>query len=269
VAKWQGYAAKHIGTRLDEGPVKAGCSGAGWRSPRIQQLIYDRCGGFDHVCSMAQWLQNVGLSSQKAAVVSDHLDAHNRQGWRTTTWPQIRRRAKERQARRLWGDAVSCPPWGTRPSPWARRGQQPQGKTAGKRKGDNVFGLLASFTGHFCYQGQDGRLNAAASIAFRRRVLAPTTQPMILRQDGAKDQTSAETQALFVQQTARLQVVQLPTYAPDSNPIEKLWKKSKQQDTPLHYCPTFEALTEQVEQALRKLSHAPEAILALCSLPTA
>ena len=36
----------------------------------------------------------------------------------------------------------------------------------------------------------------------------------------------------------------------------------------LHYFPTFEALTEKVEQALLTFTNAPEEILALCSLPT-
>jgi hypothetical protein len=51
-------------------------------------------------------------------------------------------------------------------------------------------------------------------------------------------------------------------------PVEKLWKKSKQHDTHLHYLPTFDALTEKVEQALLKFANIPEEILALCSLPT-
>ena len=50
-----------------------------------------------------------------------------------------------------------------------------------------------------------------------------------------------------------MQVFQLPTYSPDYNPIEKLWKKIKQQDTHLHYFPTFEALTDKVEQACSSL----------------
>jgi hypothetical protein len=59
----------------------------------------------------------------------------------------------------------------------------------------------------------------------------------------------------------------LPTYSPDYNPIEQFWKKIKQQDTHLHSFPPFETFTEKVEQALLKLSNAPEEILALCSLP--
>ena len=118
------------------------------------------------------------------------------------------------------------------------------------------------------YQGQEGRLNSTAYIAFLKRVLEHTTQPIILIQDGAKYHTSAETKAFFAQQTARLEVFQLPSYSPDYNPIEKLWKKVKKEGTHLQYFPTFEALTEKVEHALLTFAHTPEEILSLCNLPT-
>ncbi|MFN0112291.1 MAG: hypothetical protein ACKVZH_25800, partial [Blastocatellia bacterium] len=44
-----------------------------------------------------------------------------------------------------------------------------------------------------------------------------------------------------------------------------LWKKVKDQDTHLHYFPTFEALTLRVEQAMLKFANAPQEILALCA----
>jgi transposase len=254
-------------TWIEEGPVKAGFSGACWRSPMIQQLIYDRFGVLYNVFSIAQLLKNLGLSYQKAAFVSEHLDEDKRQAWCTTTWPQVVRLANERRALLLFGDEASFPQWGTLTYTWARRGQQPKVKTSGKRKGDKVFGLREYFTGRFFYQGQEGRLNSTAYMAFLRRVLAQTTQPIVLIQDGARYHTSAETKAFFAQQAARLQVFQLPTYSPDYNPIEKLWKKIKQQDTHLHYFPTFEALAAKVEQALLKFANIPEEILALCSLP--
>jgi transposase len=253
---------------IEAGPVKAGFSGACWRSPMIQKLIYDCFGVFYNVFYIAQLLKNLGFSFQKAACISDHLDEEKRQAWRTTTWPQILRRAQERKALLLFGDEASFPQWGTLTYTWARRGQQPTVKTSGKRKGYKVFGLIEYFQGRFFYQGQEGRLNSAAYIAFLTRVLEQTTQPIILIQDGAKYHTSAETKAFFAQQTARLEVCQLPTYSPDYNPIEKLWKKIKQQETHLHYFPTFAALTDKVEQALLKFANTPEEILALCSLPT-
>jgi hypothetical protein len=60
----------------------------------------------------------------------------------------------------------------------------------------------------------------------------------------------------------------LPSYSPDDNPIEKLWKKVNKEGTHLHYFPTFEALTDTVERALLTFAHTPAEMLALCRLPT-
>ena len=198
-------------TLIDEGPVTAGFHGACWRSPMVQQLIYDRFGVFYNVFDIAQLLTHLGFSYQKAAFVSAHLNEAKRQAGHTTTWPQILRRAHERQALLLCGDEASVPQWGPLTYTWARRGQQPKVKTSGKRKGYKVFGLIEYFTGRLFYQGQEGRLNSTAYIAFLKGVLAQTTHPILLIQDGAKYHPSAETKAFFAQHVARLQVFQLPT----------------------------------------------------------
>lgn len=234
----------------------------------IQQLIKAKFGVSYNVFYIAALLKNLGLSYQKAAFVSDHLDEVARRRWRRRrVWPDILRQAREKQALLLFGDEVSFPQWGTLSYTWARRGHQPVVQTSGKRKGWKVFGLLDYFSGRFFHQGLEGRFTSATYTAFLTRVLGETTQPLILIQDGARYQTSAETKRFFAQHTQRLTVYQLPSYSPDYNPIERLWKKLKQQETHLHYFATFDALTGKVEQALLRFENAPQAILALCSLP--
>ena len=252
---------------IEAGPQAAGFSGACWRSPMIQQLIKDRFGVSYSVFYIAELLKSLGFSYQKAAFVSAHLDEVARKGWRTRVWPAILRQAREQKALLLFGDEVSFPQWGTLSYTWARRGHQPVVQTSGKRKGWKVFGLLEYFTGRFFHQGLEGRFTSATYTAFLARVLEQTTAHLILIQDGARYHTSAETKRFFAQHTQRLTVYQLPSYSPDYNPIEKLWKKIKQAETHLHYFPTFDALTEKVEQALLRFENAPQEILALCSLP--
>lgn len=46
-------------TWIEEGPVQAGFSGACWRSPMIQQLIYDCFGTLSNVFYIAQLLKKV------------------------------------------------------------------------------------------------------------------------------------------------------------------------------------------------------------------
>ena len=252
---------------LDAGPPACGLSGACWRSPMIQQLIKEHFGVTYSVFYIAELLRNLGFSYQKAAFVSDHLNEIERQRFRTRTWPQILRLARAKQALLLFGDEASFPQWGTLTYTWARRGCQPVVKTSGKRKGYKVFGLIDYFSGRFFHQGQEDRFNSASYTAFLAQVLLQTTEPLILVQDGARYHTSAESKRFFAEHAERLTVFQLPGYSPDYNPIEKLWKKLKQQETHLHYFPTFEALTQKVEQALIKFEQAPQEILSLCSLP--
>lgn len=252
---------------IEAGPQAAGFSGACWRSPMIQHLIKERFGVLYNVFYIAQLLKNLGFSFQKAAFVSAHLDEVARRRFRTHLWPQILRQARETKALLLFGDEASFPQWGTLTYTWARRGQQPSVKTSGKRKGWKVFGLIDYFTGQFFHQGLEGRLTSATYTAFLQRVLEQTKQPIILIQDGARYHTSAQTKRFFAQHAERLEVHQLPSYSPDYNPIEKLWKNIKQQETHLHYFPTFGALSEKVEQALLRFEQAPQQILALCGLP--
>jgi transposase len=261
---------QHARAKLpDAGPVPAGDPSAGWRSPMLQPVIYERFGVFDNGFDMTPLLQHLGLSYQKAALVSDHLHEEKRQVWCPTTWPQLVTAAKARAAWLRCGDEAACPQGGPLAYTWARRGHQPMVKTAGKRQGDTVFGLLAYCTGRFWYQGQAGRLNAATYIAVRTRVWAQTTQPILLIQEGARDHTSAARPRFFGTPSERLTVFPWPSDAPDDHPLEKLGKTGKKAGTPRHYCPTFEALTDTVEHALLKFAKTPAEMLALCRLPTA
>src|SRR6266850_1693131 len=139
--------------------------------------------GYYNVFYLAQLLRNLGFSYQKAAFVSAHLNEEKRQPWCTTTWPHILTLATAKKALLLFGDEASFPQWGTLSYTWARRGHQPLVKTSGKRQGYKVLGVIDYFTGRLFYQGQEGRLNSDAYMAFLVRVLEQTTQPILLIQD--------------------------------------------------------------------------------------
>ena len=94
-------------------------------------------------------------------------------------------------------------------------------------------------------------------------VLAQTQEPLILIQDGAKYHTCRATKDFFAAQADRVTMFQLPSYSPDFNPIEHLWRNVKKDATHLKYFPTFEALTEKVDNTLQKLAKLPSHILAL------
>lgn len=251
---------------VEAGPEAAGFPGACWRSPMIQEWMWDRFQVLYSVQYLSELLRNLGFSFQKARFVADHLDEVARHRWQTVTFPALVAQAKAANAWLLFGDEASFPQWGTLTRTWAKRGHQPTVKTSGKRKGYKVFGLIDYFTGRFWYQGHDGKLNSDSYQAFLQQVLDSTDGPVIVIQDGARYHTSKQMQAFFAAQSDRLTVAQLPSYSPDYNPIEKLWKRIKEKETHLHYFPTFEALTKKVHQALFNFQNAEEEVLSVCGL---
>jgi len=74
---------------------------------------------------------------------------------------------------------------------------------------------------------------------------------VILIQDGASYHISKDTQEYLEgkKQEGRLFYYQLPSYSPDYNPIEKLWKQTKADKTHLRYFPQFSDLKAAVMEA--------------------
>lgn len=254
-------------TQLDQiitmGPVAAGYPGACWRSPMIQHLIHERFGVFYSVGYIVQLLKNMGFSYQKARFVSDHKDPEKRAEWLRTGWPEILQVAKQKEARILFGDEASFPQWGSLSYTRAKKGHQPVVKTSGTRKAYKVFGLIDYFSGRFFCKAHEGRLNSDSYAAFLTEVVEKSDEHLILIQDGARYHTGKVMKEFFEKHAERLTVYQLPSYSPDYNPIEKLWKKIKEKEVHLQYFPTFESLKAKVEEALLRFQSLENEILTL------
>lgn len=252
---------KQLGHWIDRGPQKAGFDTACWNTILLQELIrrefhvlYNRY----YVCEL---LRNLGFSYQKAQFVSDHLDEDRRQAWRVQEFPQILKQAQARGAWLLFGDEASFPQWGSLSYTWARRGETPAVKTSGKRKAYKVFGVIEYFSGRLFHGGIEGKFNSASYQVFLLSVLAQTTKHLILIQDGAKYHTSKAMKEFFAQHRERLTVYRLPSYSPDYNPIEYLWRNTKKDATHNKYFEQFQEVIGAVEHTLNKFAQDASAVL--------
>lgn len=256
---------KELATWIDEGPEAMGYDCGCWNTALIQDLILVRFGVEYDPHYVAQLLKNMGYSYQKARFVSDHLDkvSQERQEWMEQTWPDLLRQARATGALILWGDECSFAQWGSLSYTWAKRGQQPEVKTSGKRQAYKVFGFIDFFSGAFFYKGHTGKFTSATYQAFIEEVMARTTCPLIIVQDGARYHTSRAMKEFFAQHGDRLTVYQLPRYSPEFNPIEYLWRNVKKLATHLRYFPKFEDLTAKVDGKLQYVAGLPEMIKGL------
>jgi transposase len=254
---------KRLVALIEAGPLVVGFETACWNAVLLRVLIWREFGVLynrQYVCTL---LHNLGFSFQKARCVSDHLDAARRQAWLRDEWPHILRAATRRKGLILFEDEASFAQWGSLSYTWARRGHQPEVPTSGKRKGYKVFGAIEYFSGRLFSQGIEGRFTSDSYQVFVQRILAQTTAHLFLIHDGARYHTSKATAQFFAAHADRLTGHPLPSYAPAYNPIEYLWKKTKQRATHNKYFKECVALTVSVDKALAYFATHPETVLGL------
>ena len=253
---------------LNAGPEKCGYPTGCWTSVLIQDLIYQKFHVLYNRFYVCELLHHLGFSRQKARFVSDHLDDEARQHWMKEKWPEILAQARKIGAPIFFGDEASFALWGSLSYTWAPIGQQPQVKTTGLRKGYKVFGVIEFFSGRLIHQGLEDRFNSDSYQTFLLYLLAQFSGPIILIQDGAKYHTSQATREFFQRHQDHLIVYQLPSYSPDYNPIEYLWKKVKTKATHNRYFAEFTKLIRSVEEALTILAAQADEIKRLMGVYT-
>jgi transposase len=243
------HPKKRLVALLEAGPQVVGCETAWWTSVLLRVLIWRAFSVLSHCQSVCPLRHNLGLAFPKAPGVSDHLDAAQRLAWLEEKWPAIVRAAQRRGGLILCEDEASLAQGGSLSSTWSRRGRQPEVPPRGKRKGSNVFGALAYFSGRLCAQGIEGRLNSESSQGGLPMLMEHTTPPLLLIHDGARYHPRAAPQAFLAAHGARLTVEPLPSSSPDDNPMAYLWKKTKKRATHHQYGKAFALLTVSVDKA--------------------
>jgi transposase len=264
--KLTGQQRQQLRQWLQASPQAAGYPCGCWSALLVQDLIQREFGVLYNAHYLCELLKNRGFSYQKARFVSDHLDEVKRLIWLTEVFPTFKQQAQAAGAMLLFGDEASFAQWGSLGYTWAPVGQQPTVATSGKRRGYKVFGLIELFSGWLFYQGIEGKFNAASYIAFLTTVLQQTTRRLFLVQDGAKYHTAQAVRQFFAAHRDRFTVVRLPSYSPDYNPIEFLWRAIKRRTTHNVYFPEFSALVRSVEEVLASLQTQPDYVQSLFTL---
>ena len=117
-----------------------------------------------------------------------------------------------------------------------------------------IFGAIEFKDGKFIYQETEGRFNGDSYVEFLKHILSKYRRPVFLVEDNApyhKAKVVTEFRSRM-EAAGRLFVHRLPSYAPELNPIEKLWRNTKRKATHLKYFPTFEDLRQSVLKAFHQ-----------------
>lgn len=107
-----------------------------------------------------------------------------------------------------------------------------------------------------------GRFNGQSYIEFLKQLIEDIDQKIILIEDGAPYHGTKIVKEFIKENSNKLTVERLPSFSPDFNPIEKLWKNTKRDATHLKYFETFDDLRNAVVTAFQ--SYINDASKVLC-----
>jgi hypothetical protein len=148
---------------------------------------------------------------------------------------------------------------------WTKRGQQRKIDTPGQNQKRYGFGAVNWMTGavvrHIAERKNSQAFCALIDLICQQYHEPGSTPHVILVLDNYGIHHSAQTRARLDREAGWLTVCWLPTYTPQLNPIEQLWKRLRQQVTHNHLFASIEAVVAAVDRFFRQMDANPAAVL--------
>jgi len=122
--------------------------------------------------------------------------------------------------------------------------------------------LIGAITleGQLYLRGQNRAFTSADVVAFLKHLRRQIGTKLLIVWDGAPIHYGEVKRYLAEGATADIQIVRLPGYAPDLNPIEGIWQYLKQVELKNVCCHDLNELWYELRKAIARLRHKPQII---------
>ena len=227
-----------------------------WTRKIVRELIRRKFGVDYSEQNVGRILKMLGFSPQRPVYQALERDQEKRRIWQEETFPAIKERAEREGARIFFADEAGCRTDHHAGTTWAPVGQTPVVKGTGKRESIGMISAV-SMRGPMHWMVFEGTMNSALFTEYLDRLIHDIKGKLFLIVDRAGYHTSKETREWVKKHENRIELFFLPSYSPDLNPDEWVWKNVKH-DHIAHIVPQRPGhLFEIAERALRLLHAAP------------
>jgi transposase len=204
-------------------------------------------------------LKMLGFSPQRPVYQALERDPEQRRIWTEETFPAIQKRAAREGAKIFFADEAASRTDHHGGATWAPVGQTPVVEHIGKRERIGMISAI-SMRGEMHWMVHEESMNSALFIAYLDYLIQDIDGKVFLIADRARYHTSKETARWLKEHENRIELFFLPSYSPDLNPDEWVWKNVKHDNINRVIPQRPGHLFEIASQALRTLWRAPEKI---------
>jgi transposase len=237
-----------------------------WTRKIVRDLIAREFGINYTLQNVGKILKMLGFSPQRPAWQALERDPERRRIWMDETFPAIKKRADQEGAKLYFADEAACRTDHHSGTTWAPIGETPVVDHLGKRERIGMISAI-SMRGDLHWMVYTESMNSGLFTAYLNYLIQDIEGKIFLVVDRAKYHTSKETAAWLKEHKDRIEIFFLPSYSPDLNPDEWVWKNVKH-DNIYRIVPQRPGhLFEIASKALSSLWKAPEKIMGFFADP--
>jgi len=213
-------------TIRDKNPLQLKFSFALWTRSMVTRLIRKQFGLKLSETSVGRLLRQMGFSCQRPLYRAYQQDPKAVEHWKNTVFPQIKKRAKKLGATIYFEDEAGIRSDFHAGTTWAEKGQTPVVKVTGARFSTNMISAIST-RGHLRFMVNQGTVTADVLCDFLKRLMHNAQQPIFLIWDGHPTHKSKKVHKCIDSFEGKLEVYFLPSYSPELNPTEQVWRSVK------------------------------------------
>ena len=230
-----------------------------WTRKIVRELILQKFGVEMTPQGIGKLLRRIGLPPQRPLYRAYQQDPEAVRRWKEEDFPAIRERARAEGAELYFCDEAGVRTDFHAGTTWAPVGQTPVVEVTGERGGVNMISAISP-AGALKFDVFVGRFDATVFVEFLTKLMHDAPGPVYLILDNLSVHKAEAVKKYVASLNGRLKLFFLPSYSPELNPDEWVWKNVKHDQVGRVGIQRKSELFELVTRALERLQRLPDIV---------
>ncbi len=218
---------KKIISWLRKSAIEFGFETPLWDCKRVQKMIKKELNKSISISNLWENLRRWNFTPQKPEKEALEKNPAAVKKWLKEVWPKIEEHRRKWQAMLYFQDESGVSLIPVLGKTWAKKGKTPKIKVTGNRGGFCVTSAISP-AGRMVFRIENDTIHAKEHIDFLKQIMRQhPNRKIIVVEDNARPHIAGAVKDFVKENKNKIAVYYLPTYSPDLNPDEKVWKYLK------------------------------------------
>lgn len=231
-----------------------------WDCKRIQTVIKKELNKSISISNLWETLRRWNLTPQKPEKEALEKNPIAVRKWLKDEWPRIQEHRRRWQAMLYFQDESGVSLIPVLGKTWAPKGKTPKIKVTGNKGGLCVTSAISP-AGRLVFRIEKDTIHAEEHVDFLKQIMKHHPhRKIIVIEDNARPHIAKEVNDFVWQNKNKLAIYYLPTYSPDLNPDEKVWKYLKNVKLKAHQARNKKEFKPLVQAKMQSIQMRPQLI---------